>query len=246
MAQPQQGKAVEMMPLPQVSVACPPGLEYLTQIDQLLVHQQIELLEVLTGWEQANTYLVKNSLGQQVYVAQEKSDCCSRQCCGPIRAFRMSIVNNLGEEVMSMDRPLRCGTECCCENARPFMEVQAPIGTTIGFVKSEGCALFHPSFLVMDPEMTPIFRIKTPVCGKGCCWNVEPKYPIETMDGSEVGIIQKQWSGFLKEFLTDADNFGITFPMDLEVKLKATLFGALFLIDYLFFETKQNQNQGGG
>ena len=30
---------------PGVNNNCPPGLEYLTQIDQLLVHQQVELLE---------------------------------------------------------------------------------------------------------------------------------------------------------------------------------------------------------
>ena len=33
------------MPIPVVQSDCPPGLEYLTQIDQLLIKQQVELLE---------------------------------------------------------------------------------------------------------------------------------------------------------------------------------------------------------
>lgn len=33
------------MPPPQAPMGCPPGLEYLTAIDQVLVQQQIELLE---------------------------------------------------------------------------------------------------------------------------------------------------------------------------------------------------------
>lgn len=33
------------MPLPVVQLDCPPGLEYLAQIDQLLIKQQVELLE---------------------------------------------------------------------------------------------------------------------------------------------------------------------------------------------------------
>ena len=42
-AAPQQAN---WMPVPQETIpGCPPGLEYLTQIDQLLVHQQVELLE---------------------------------------------------------------------------------------------------------------------------------------------------------------------------------------------------------
>ena len=45
-----------------------------------------------------------------------------------------------------------------------------------------------------------------------------------------VGQIRKQWTGLVKEMFTDADNFGVTFPMDLDVNVKATLLGAIFLI----------------
>ena len=58
----------------------------------------------------------------------------------------------------------------------------------------------------------------------------------------QVGKISKQWSGvlMLKEAFTDADNFGISFPMDLDVKIKATLLGAVVLIDFMFFEETEN------
>ena len=37
------------------------------------------------------------------------------------------------------------------------------------------------------------------------------------------------------------------FPMDLDVRCKATLIGAAFLIDYMFFEKKaNNENDGAG
>ena len=50
-------------------------------------------------------------------------------------------------------------------------------------------------------------------------------------DGNtKVGKISKQWSGFANEAFTDADNFGISFPMDLDVKMKAVMLGACFLI----------------
>lgn len=45
-----------------------------------------------------------------------------------------------------------------------------------------------------------------------------------------VGRIGKHWTGLLKEFFTDVDNFGIQFPMDLDVKMKAVMLGACFLI----------------
>ncbi len=49
-------------------------------------------------------------------------------------------------------------------------------------------------------------------------------------ESTNVGRISKQWTGLAREAFTDAENFGISFPMDLDVKIKAVLFGACFLI----------------
>ena len=80
-----------------------------------------------------------------------------------------------------------------------------------------------------------------PFCAVSCCGDVN--FEIKTKDDASVGKITKQWSGFAKEAFTDADNFGITFPLDLDVKVKAVLVGAVFLIDFMFFEQAQDQQQ---
>ena len=50
-------------------------------------------------------------------------------------------------------------------------------------------------------------------------------------DGSaNVGQVSKKYGGFMKEAFTDADTFGVNFPMDLDVRVKAVLLAATFLI----------------
>ena len=84
-----------------------------------------------------------------------------------------------------------------------------------------------------------VLHIEGPVCTFKCCNDVN--FKVLATDGiTEVGRISKQWSGFTREAFTDADNFGISFPMDLDVRVKATLLGALFLIDFMYFETTNN------
>lgn len=61
----------EWMSAPPAPIGCPPGLEYLLAVDQILIHQMVELLEVVTGCETKNKYRVCNSMSQQVYFAQE-------------------------------------------------------------------------------------------------------------------------------------------------------------------------------
>lgn len=228
-----QAQPANWMPPPQEVVpGCPPGLEYLTQIDQLLVNQMIEAFEIVSGWETANRYVVRNTLGQQIYFAAESSDCCVRQYCGPSRPFEMSILDNNQKEVIHFVRPLRC-SDWCCFCCLQELEVQSPPGTTIGWVRQDFSFIF-PMFSILNAERETILKMKGP------CWTCkwcDVEFQILSADGTqEVGKITKQWSGLAKEFFTNADNFGIQFPMDLDVKAKATMLGACFLIDFMFFE----------
>ena len=109
--------------LPSVIYKVPRGLEYLAQLDQLLVKQKVEVLEVMTGFETANKYKVLNSLGQEIYKAKEQSNCCARNCCGASRSFGMELKDAMGNEVIHLERPLRC-TSCLCPCCLQILEVK--------------------------------------------------------------------------------------------------------------------------
>jgi len=238
-APPQNLAAPGYAPAPaQAPPGCPPGLQYLSQVDQLLVKQKVEILEAFTGFETANKYKVLNSVGQEVYKAKEDTDCCTRQCCGPARPFDMNITDNTGIEVIHLNRPLRCQA-CCFPCCLQELEVSSPPGSIIGTVEQQW-SILYPRFVIKDESGSPILKIEGPLCPCSCCGDVD--FSVVTMDGQEVGKITKQWSGLVREAFSDADNFGISFPLDLDVKVKATLLGALFLIDFMYFEQQQNNN----
>lgn len=39
------------------------------------------------------------------------------------------------------------------------------------------------------------------------------------------------------------DSFGITFPLDLDIRIKAVLLAAVFLIDFLYFEQPKSNSK---
>ena len=63
---------------------------------------------------------------------------------------------------------------------------------------------------------------------------------MKAADGMAIGKISKQWSGLVKEAFTDADNFGVTFPLELDVNLKAMILAATFLIVRTFPSSYSN------
>ena len=213
---------------------CPAGLEYLTRMSHLFVNQQVEALEIIAGCETENVYLVQNSLGQNVYIAKEESNRCRRTCFGSTRAFNLYIKDYSGNKIIHINRPCRC--QCCwCPCCLQEIIVSSPPGNIIGMVKQKW-SIGKPKFNVQDENGNVMLKIKGPFCLSSICGgNVD--FQVLSNDGrTEVGKISKKWTDFVQEESSDADIFGISFPVELDVKVKATLLGAVFLIDFMYFE----------
>merc|ERR1712223_561161 len=94
-----------------------------------------------------------------------------------------------------------------------------------------------------DAQGNVALTIEGPICTFSICGS-DVEFKVLSPDGStEVGKISKQWSGLLREGFTDADFFGINFPIDLDVRMKGVLLGACMLIDFNFFEKSEKQDK---
>ncbi|XP_034290702.1 phospholipid scramblase 1-like [Pantherophis guttatus] len=228
------------MPLPPSFAICPPGLEYLSHLDWLLIHQKYEVLELITSFETANKYEVRNRLGEMVYFATEENNWCVRNCLGTLRPFTMVISNHVGQQVIHLVRPFRCDG-CCCPCCLQELEIQAPPGLPIGFIQQVWHPLL-PKFVIQNEAHKDVLKIVGPCITSACFGDVV--FEVLALDEkTSVGRISKKWGGVLQEFFTDVDFLGISFPLDLDVKMKAVMLGAGFLLDFIFFE---EVGEGGG
>lgn len=107
------------------------------------------------------------------------------------------------------------------------MEISAS-GQKCGSIIQEW-SLCSPSYKICNAAGDTVLKIQGPFCTFSICGDVE--FSVLSRDGTtQVGKIVKQWSGLARELFTDADHFGISFPIDLDVNIKAVLLGASFLI----------------
>lgn len=114
------------------------------------------------------------------------------------------------------------------------MNIYSPPGNLIGVV-FERCTVVHASLHVFDamlPDM-PLYEVSGPfiTCS---CFGSDVDFPIyeygKTEISQPVGTITKTWGGVMKELFTDADTFGVNFPVDLEPKHKVLFLATCLLI----------------
>uniref|UniRef100_A0A2I2U8G7 Phospholipid scramblase n=3 Tax=Felidae TaxID=9681 RepID=A0A2I2U8G7_FELCA len=113
------------------------------------------------------------------------------------------------------------------------LEVQCPPGVTIGFV-AEHWNLCRAVYSIQNEKKENVMRVRGPCSTYGC--GSDSVFEVKSLDGvSNIGSIIRKWNGLLSA-MGDADQFEIHFPLDMDVKMKAMIFGACFLIDFMYFE----------
>lgn len=203
------------------------SLENLNNAQSLVIKQKKEWGEILTGFETRNKYNIMDGWGNNILEAEEEGGSfgtvLARLFLTYLRPFTMSIFSADGNEIFVLDRPFRFYFH--------ELDVRKPDGTLLGKIKRR-FALLRRIYAVLDRSEREVFQIFGPI--------FRPWTFLINKDDQEQGKIVKKWSGLGKEVFTDADNFGINFPKGISTNQKAVFLGALFLIDFVHFEKKQN------
>lgn len=191
--------------------------------DVLIVHQVVDVSELVLPVEVRNRYEIKDINGEHLYCAVELESghwfsSILMSLLGALRPFRLRIANDGNDGVLCMRRPFRFYF-----HRADVYENNVWIGgihRRFSFVRK----VFH----VMNREGGLLCQIEGPFW-KPWTFNI-------VRDGKVYGSIRKAWRGLAAEFLTDADTFGLQFPDGATSREKKVLLAAVFLIDFIYFE----------
>jgi len=217
--------------------------------------------------ETANKYNIYTDDGGLKFKVVETSEACGftgccpsgRICCAPNHQLQLHIFApelSSSEAIMFADRPCKCGQCCSC---LPICTQEMTVysgpdtGPPGGEDNSENQiayitqpfmgGILSPQLNVMDRaedgEEIAIIKSNAVCCIGGMC--CDQTFEVTSPDGEYMGKIVKEApegiADVLKELATDADNFTMYIPKDLDTKKKAALLGSLHLLDYMFFES---------
>lgn len=245
-------------------------METLAETEKLIVKQKFEPLEAMANaaanaldmdalgnlGEVANKYDVYDAgNGGSKFKVVEESDYCGltgRCCCNPNHELSLHVFapsHSPSKEVMIFDRPCKCG-RCCsvCDICRQEMVISDGNRNQVGYIKQPflGGGL-SPKLQVMERDgEEPFATIESDAicCVAGLC--CDHTFRLKDQNGQEIGKIVKQkpssFGEIATEIVSDADVFAIEFDKNLDENKKASLFGALYLIDYMFFENEGEGN----
>jgi uncharacterized protein YxjI len=191
---------------------------------RLTVRQRKKWLEILLSFELKNAYDVYAGGEAPVLRVQEQGkgflSLCKRVFLGPLRPFQADVVDaQSGAPLLHLRRPFRWIFH--------RLEVTTPNGEKLGAIQRRW-SWIRRIYVIEDAYGQVSADLFGPFLRP---WTFELR-----VNQQPVGMIQKRWSGLLKEAFTDADNFGVDLQAVDDPRMKALAFAATVLIDVCHFE----------
>ena len=193
----------------------------LTRYQELTVCQEVEHLEVFTGFETENRYKVMTPEGDTLLYAFEESSFLGRQFLRSHRPLTLHIVDTESQPVLTASR----GFFWFLSHLHIFDGADRPLGSL-----RRVFAVLRKRFTLEDPMGGFIAEVNGPL--------FRPNTFMLYRQGSEVARVTKQWSGIMREAFSDADTFRV--QMDgrgLGQDFALLVLATAFAIDLDFFES---------
>jgi hypothetical protein len=198
------------------------------QHQRLSVRQKRRWWELIVNWEAKNSYGVFDEDGNHALQVKEEGsgilNILKRLFFRTARPFSATVYDNpIPKPLMLLERPFRFFFH--------RLIVRAADGTPMGSIEREWSWL-RRIYRVDDAHGREIARLFGPILRP---WTFEIQ-----VNGVEKGLLQKRWTGFSTELLTDADNFAIDLHRIEDPTLRALCFASTVLIDVVHFERSKH------
>lgn len=197
-------------------------------VDRIIIRQRKELAE-LFGFETRNKYEIcddnKNIIG---FAAEQQKGLWGflfRQLLGHWRSFDLNIFDANKNTLIICNHPFKFFFQ--------EFHIKNHQNKVLGIL-DQRFAIFRKKFDVLDENKSLVFRMNS---GFFQFWT----FPITDLNGHEVAVIKKKWSGFLKEVFLDADNFMVEFKSPkLTQEQRMVILAASVFVDLQYFERKSD------
>ncbi|RZF47187.1 hypothetical protein LSTR_LSTR004896 [Laodelphax striatellus] len=204
------------------------GLQLLTDKQQVLIQQTVEMDPLLTSIESENRYVVKVPQGETLFLGAESSAGWQRMLCGSSRAFTMHLIDITNQEALMMVRRLAPSVGCFVQK----IDVYLPSGVFIGCIRQSPTVLI-PYFTIENSSSNILFTMEGPKCCS-CTMYTDANFQIKD-ENNVVGSIFHRW-----EDLAGSYGLLVTFPArNADPRTKALIMAAAFLLEYMFFEAQK-------
>jgi uncharacterized protein YxjI len=195
---------------------------------RLSVRQRKNWMEILTSFDARNKYVVYDETGNPVFNVEEQGigfgSIVKRLFLRNMRPFTSHVDDLAGQgQLLVLKKPFRFIFH--------RLEIRDASGNLLGAIQRRWTWL-RRKYIVEGPDGQEVATLFGPIFRP---WTFQIHLPGSE---AEVGLIQKKWSGLLKEAFSEADNFWVDFAQITDPQLRAVLFAATVLIDIVHFENR--------